>query len=160
MSDLKILASVEKFLYSFARELKTRGVRFIVVALIANPFGLGCSYLFYKAFSSTIGIAPVSIISGIFHCFLTYSSHYWFTFGKPGNYLGGLLKVYAGAWFGMVVSSGISQYLIGTLKVHFFWTQLIILGFGATYSICINFLIMSRRFIYHEQTGLVKKAGE
>jgi hypothetical protein len=138
--------TLRKFASDFWARLKKRGPKFLVVALLANPIGMGCGYGIYKHFSGSIGIAATSLISGILHAALTYSSHYFFTFGRPGSYLPGLAKMYAGAWVGMLITSAISQILLGTLQIPFFWVQFIMLVFGASYSVCVNFL-----FVYRER---------
>jgi len=144
-----VLQTLRKLARDFLASFKKRGPKFLVVAFIVNPIGMGCGYELYKHFSGSIGIAATSLISGILHAALTYSSHYFFTFGRPGSYFPGLAKMYAGAWIGMLIASAISQVLLGTLQIPFFWVQLLMLIFGASYSICVNFL-----FVYRERHEL------
>lgn len=143
---MRITRSIRRLMGGFWDRLKQKGPRFLIVAAIVNPIGMGLSYELYKHFSAVVGIAAISLFSGVMHAAFTYSSHYFFTFGRPGNYLGGLAKMYAGTWLGMLIASGISQILLGTLQMPFFLVQLLMLFFGASYSICVNFL-----FIYREK---------
>lgn len=124
--------------------LKEKGLRFLCVALVANGTGLSCSYLLYKKLTPALSILVVSILSGIIHVFITYSSHYCITFKKPGHFLRGLWKVYITAWLGMLITSILGQFLLGTLKLPFFAAQGIILCMGAAYAVVINFLVIFR----------------
>lgn len=126
------------------RRLMEKGIRFLCVAVGANAFGLSCSYVLYKRLTPALSIALVSIISGILHTLITYSSHYFLTFGRPGNYFKGLWKVYLSAWLGMLIASFLGQFLMGTLRLPFFVAQALIFGVGAAYSIVVNFLFIFR----------------
>jgi hypothetical protein len=124
--------------------LREKGIRFLCVAIVANGAGLSCGYLLYKKLTPLLGILVVSIIGGIIHVFITYSSHYCITFRKPGNFLQGLWKIYITSWVGMLISSVLGQFLLGTLKLPFFIAQGIIFCVGAVYAVIINFLVVFR----------------
>ena len=141
---LGIRAAVVRLVQSLWLRLREKGIRFLTVAVVANGAGLSCSYFLYKRLTPALSILVVSIISGVIHVFLTYSSHYYITFKKPGNFLQGLWKVYVTAWIGMLMTSVLGQFLMGTLGLPFFVAQGVIFCVGAAYAVVVNFLFVFR----------------
>jgi len=141
----RIQPTVRNLFEQFWTRLKEKGVRFFWVALVANSAGIACGYVLFKSLTSALPIALASVIGGILHVLITYSSHYYFTFKKSGDYLQGLWKVYLTAWLGMLISSVLNQFLMGTLQMHYFLAQAVLFSFGASYSLAVNFLFIFRR---------------
>lgn len=137
--------TMRSLLEQFWTRLKEKGVRFLCVALVANSTGIGCGYVLFKSLTPTLPIAVVSVLGGILHALITYSAHYYFTFKQPGDYLKGLWKVYLTAWLGMLITSVLNQFLMGTLQMHYFLAQAVLFSFGAAYSLAVNFLFIFRR---------------
>jgi hypothetical protein len=129
----------------FWSSLIEKGPRFLCVAIIANLAGMGLGYLLFKRFAPVVSITLISVVSGVLHVLITYSSHYVFTFRRPGNYFKGLWKIYITAWVGMLISSLLNQLLIGSLQMPYFLAQGFIFCFGASYSLIVNFLFVFRR---------------
>ena len=121
-----------------------KGPRFLCVAITSNLAGMWFGYIMFKHLASLFSISLVSAVSGILHVLITYSSHYFFTFRRPGNYFGGLWKVYFTAWFGMLIASLLNQFLIGSLQMPYLLAQCLIFCFGASYSLFVNFLFVFR----------------
>jgi hypothetical protein len=134
-----------KHLFRIARQsLREKGPRFLCVAITSNLAGMGLGYLFFKHLTSLLSISIVSVASGILHVLITYSSHYFFTFRRPGRYFQGLWKVYVTAWMGMLIASLMNQFFIGSLQMPYFLAQCLIFCFGASYSLLVNFLFVFR----------------
>ncbi len=129
----------------FLQRFLEKGPRFLCVAAVANLSGIGLGYFFFKHFAPRFGISLVSVVGGIVHVLITYSSHYCFTFRRPGNYLRGLWKVYVSSWLGMLIASLLNQFLIGSLQMPYFLAQALIFCFGASYSVVVNFLFVFRK---------------
>lgn len=149
VNQMSLNSQGQGFVHNICRQfwlsLKEKGPRFFCVAVVANLTGIAVGFILFKSLTPLLSIALVSAIGGVLHVFITYSSHYYFTFRKPGNYLKGLWKVYVTAWFGMLVSSFLNQFLIGTLKMPYFVAAAMIFCFGASYSVVVNFLFVFRR---------------
>ena len=141
----RVPQSLRQLTQDFWFSLMEKGPRFLCVAIIANLSGMVLGYILFKHFAPLLSITLVSVISGILYVLITYSSHYVFTFRRPGNYLKGLWKVYLTAWVGMLISSLLNQFLIGSLQMPYFLAQGLIFCFGATYSLLVNFLFVFRR---------------
>lgn len=142
---LRIQAPMRSLFEQFWTRLKEKGLRFFCVAVLANSAGIACGYGLFKSLAPIWPIALISVLGGILHVLITYSAHYHFTFKKSGDYLRGLWKVYLTAWLGMLLSSVINQFLMGTLQMSFFLAQAVLFCFGAAYSLTVNFLFIFRR---------------
>lgn len=128
----------------FRHSLMEKGPRFLCVAFISNFTGMGFGYAIFRYLTPLFSISLASVFSGILHVLITYSSHYFFTFRRPGNYFKGLWKVYLTAWMGMLIASLLNQFFIGSLQMPYFAAQCLIFCFGASYSILVNFLFVFR----------------
>jgi hypothetical protein len=139
------LTDLSRLLWS---RVKERGKKFLCVAVISNLAGMAFSFVLYKSLVPNLSIALVSMIGAVFHVLITYSSHYFITFGIPGGFFMGLCRVYPTAWVGMLVASLLGQFLIGTLGFNYIPAQVLIFCFCATYSILVSFL-----FIYRQKSS-------
>lgn len=139
----------------FYRRIRERGQKFLCVGILANLAGVFFSFLLYKGLVPRLSVALVSMIGGVFHVLITYSSHYFITFGIPGGFFLGLFRVYPTAWVGMLCASLLGQLLIGTLKFNYFPAQFLIFCFCATYSILVSFL-----FIYRQKSAVAPLPSE
>lgn len=139
------LTDLSRLFWSRVRE---RGKKFLCVGVVSNLAGMVFSFILYKSLVPRLSIALVSMIGAVFHVLITYSSHYFITFGIPGGFFIGLCRVYPTAWVGMLVASLLGQFLIGTLRFNYFPAQFLIFCFCATYSILVSFL-----FIYRQKSS-------
>ena len=142
---LHVQPALRRLFQDFWMRLKERGSRFFLVAAIANSAGIACGYVLFKSLTPALPIALVSVLVGILHVLITYSAHYYFTFKRSGEYLKGLWKVYLTAWFGMLISSILNYFLMGTLQMPYLLAQAVLFCFGAAYSLTVNFLFIFRR---------------
>lgn len=125
--------------------LLSKGPRFLLVSIFGNLLGYILGVGVYSITQAFTGVFIASVLGGLIHNTITYSSHYLFTFPSVISFLQGWIKSLGCSALAILLLSAAGTLVIHQTPLPFWLVQLFFLGMGVFYSIVTNFFFIFRR---------------